>query len=238
MTQESEPCYYASQVKGFTESLKHFQTRKSPRILNNGRESYWLFFQRNRKKSMNGIYWASPARCCWKLGCLSYTFEGFIIDMPVFRGRLRNHNPNNSRLFIWHPRRKILREFIMKLWDIPDFGRNVETSNWHAPEIVGNAVDLVNKIWKRAPYPWTADREKPTKSCYKCGASYCHSGGSAALQKGKKFHNCEKHMLRYATATFHVVQVSSGCLLKLWYSQWFRIFILKQRSLSHQQCRR
>ena len=62
-------------------------------------------------------------------------------------------------------RRRILREPIMKLSDILDLGRAMESSNRQASEIESNTAESVNRLRKRAPYPKKIGHEKPFKSC-------------------------------------------------------------------------
>ena len=90
-------------------------------------------------------------------------------------------------------RRRILREPTMKLSDILDLGRAMESSNRQASEIESNTAESVNRLGKRAPYPKKIGHEKPFKSCYNCGGLYPHSDGKVCPAKGRKCHNCEKY---------------------------------------------
>ena len=81
----------------------------------------------------------------------------------------------------------------MKLSEILDLGRAMDSSNRQASEIESNTAESVNRLGNRAPHPRKAGHEKPTKSCYNCGGSYPHSKGKVCPAKGKKCHNCEKY---------------------------------------------
>ena len=57
----------------------------------------------------------------------------------------------------------------MKLLDILDLGRAMESSHRQASEIESNTAESVNRLGNRTPYQRKAGHEKPAKSCYNCG---------------------------------------------------------------------